>query len=102
MKNREIEKNLSLKIYVSPGRKGGGDGTKNSPYASVKDAQSAMKKAIAAGLCGDAGIVFTGGRYYLDETVFIGENDFDENHRIYYTSADGEDVCLVGGTPLTG
>ncbi len=102
MKKCNIENELSFKIYVSPGCENRGDGTKNSPYSSIKEAQKAMRAEIAKGLDGDAAILFTGGTYYLDETVKIGFADCDKNHKIYYSSADGEDVTLIGGVPVTG
>lgn len=100
MKKRNIENEVSVKIYVSPGCENRGDGTKNSPYSSVKEAQADMRRRIEKGLDGDAAILFTGGTYFLTETINISEEDCDKNHKIYYSSADGEDVTLVGGVPV--
>ena len=102
MKNLDIEKNLTCKIYVSPGCEERGDGSREHPFSSAKDAPAAMRKAVKNGLDGDAGILFFGGTYYLREPIIIGNEDYDENHRIYYAPADGENVKIVGGVPVTG
>lgn len=88
-------------IFVSSnGSDENGDGSLNSPFASIKAAQNAVRKRIGEGLTEDVYVAVREGIYYLSEPIVIGADDFDENFRVIYTAYNGENVRIVGGIPI--
>ena len=93
-----------LEIYVAAGGSDKtGDGSFENPYATIREAQSAVRTVIRdIGLTEDAYIYIRGGTYYLDSPIRIGTADCHEVHRVIYTCYGEEKVRIVGGIPLTG
>jgi len=68
--------NASAKdFYVSPDAKPGGKGTLSSPFASLSEAQAAVRTIISNEVKQDITVYLRGGNYRLRETFVLGLQD---------------------------
>ncbi len=92
-----------IMIFAAPdGSSAVGDGSRERPYHSVKEAQEAVREILAGGGSGDICVCFAGGRYYIGSPIVIGPDDCRAGRRVIYMSAPGERACLVGGVTVSG
>ena len=105
-----------VQIYVSPHGDDQGEGTEESPFATIGKAQLAVRDLLAS----DSGLPFMinvnlkSGIYRLTEPLVFGPEDSAEGCRINYSgrwpqppkqmslSAPEEPPLISGGLPLTG
>ncbi|NDV64039.1 right-handed parallel beta-helix repeat-containing protein [Bacteroides sp. 224] len=89
-------------IYVSPGAAKGGKGTLQSPYASLEEAQKAVRR-INKKMTGDITVYLREGTYYMASPLRFSEKDSGTNgHRVIYKAYQGETPVISGGQKVTG
>jgi len=78
-------------------------GTADQPLATLQAAREAVRRLKADGLRGPVEVLVHAGTYYLSEPLLLTPEDSGtEACPITYRAADGEEVLLSGGVPLTG
>ena len=89
-------------FYVDPDVTVSGNGSENSPFKTILEAQNAVR-AINDSMTGDIIVYLKGGRYYLDDTLAFNNSDSGTNgYKVIYKNAEGETPILTGGKPVTG
>lgn len=85
--------------YVATNGKEGADGSQNDPFASVADAQKALRARIAAGNLPDGGITvyIRGGEYSLGSIEFTKEDSGTEKCPITWCAYENETPVFNGG-----
>ena len=94
---------LQAEIFVSPaGNDASGDGSAQSPFASVARAQAAVR--ALAPLSGDVAVSILAGAYLLASPLVFGPADAAPPGLTvtYRASPPGAAVSLSGGTPVPG
>ena len=85
-------------FVVAPGGSDTNPGTKEKPFATLGQAQKALRAKIAAGLKGDVTVLVRGGTYELTETLVFGPEDSGtEKFAVTYAAWPGEEVIVSGG-----
>lgn len=89
----------ATEFHVSPNGDDNGDGTAAQPFSTIEAARDAVRETGAR-----AGAVVTihGGTYHLPEPLEFTEADSGtEAAPVIYRAAEGEEVWLNGGVPLS-
>jgi hypothetical protein len=86
-------------FYVSPQGADSNPGTLQQPYATLKRAQEAARKAVGRDV---VNVYVRGGVYYLGETlVFTPADSGSATHPVVYQAYEKETPVLSGGRRLT-
>ena len=89
-------------IYVSPDAPRGGKGTLQAPYASIAEAQQAVRK-LNRKMTGDITVYLRGGTYHLASPLVFSEGDSGMNgFRVIYKAYENETPAISGGRVVTG
>ena len=97
-----VNKIPQAEFYVDPDVEASGDGTKDSPFKTIEEAQEAVR-AINSSMTGDIVVNLKGGRYYLEDTLKFNNSDSGTSgYKVIYKNADGETPVISGGRPITG
>lgn len=97
-----VNKIPQAEFYVDPDVDVSGNGTEDSPFKTIYEAQNAVR-AINGSMTGDIVVNLKGGKYYLDKTLAFNNLDSGTNgYRVIYKNAEGETPVLTGGKPITG
>jgi hypothetical protein len=89
--------------WVCPKGNDADPGTAERPFATLAQAQKAIRRQIAAGLSKDLVVTIRGGTYELGETLAFGPEDSGtQQHSVTYRAQPGEKVVLSGGRRVTG
>ncbi len=87
-------------FYVSPAGDDGNNGAFSSPFATLKQAQIAVRTVIREA-SGPITIYLRSGVYYLAEPLIFRPQDSGNTHApVEYRSYQGEEVVISGGQPL--
>lgn len=100
--NAEIEP--YAEFWVDPNAAENGDGSKASPFNSIRAARDAVR-AVNDNMEGDIVVNLKGGKYYVDNEnyIFLGDEDGGSNgYNVIYKNAPGETAVISGGKPITG
>ncbi|GLX67795.1 right-handed parallel beta-helix repeat-containing protein [Paenibacillus glycanilyticus] len=90
-----------IEIYVSTTGPALGDGSKEKPFRSIKEAQEAVRSMLRNGATGGITVTVEGGEYLLDAPLRFGRGDADaERCPVLYRNAEGETPELIGGIAL--
>jgi hypothetical protein len=90
-------------FWVAPQGTDANPGTAERPFATIRQAQNAVREQIAAGLKSDLVVMIRGGVYELGEPlVFTPEDCGTEKHSVTYRAYPDEKVVLSGGRRLSG
>ena len=92
----------SADIYIGPHGRDTNRGDKRSPFATVAQAQLAIRTRIAAGASQNFVVQIAGGVYPQAETLKFGPEDSAAGSTVTYAAAPGQKVLLTGGRPITG
>lgn len=88
-------------IYVSPDASKGGKGTIQSPYSSIGEAKSAIRK-INKKMKGDITVYLRGGTYHLSSPLIFSEEDSGMNgFHVIYKAYENETPVISGGQSVT-
>ncbi|MCM3630807.1 right-handed parallel beta-helix repeat-containing protein [Paenibacillus glycanilyticus] len=91
-----------LEIYVSGSGSDHGNGSKEQPFRSIREAQAAVRSIVKEGAAAGVTVIVRGGTYTLDEPLRFGCGDADaERCPVIYRSAEGETAEFIGGMVLT-
>lgn len=99
------EKN-KIEYYIAPYGQSTNPGTKNRPFATLKDAKNAIRiyKSLHHGSLGNSGITvwMREGIYCLPESFELDKEDSGkENARITYRACPGEKVSVTGAVKVS-
>ena len=90
-------------LHVSPNGSDANPGTRQEPLATLQGARDAIRKLKPEGLKGPVDVIVQAGTYRLQEPLTLGPEDSGtEACPITYRAADGAEVVISGGTPITG
>lgn len=93
---------VMTQLFVSPQGSDSGDGSQNSPFATIDRAQQEVR-ALNDTMTGDIVVNLGAGTYSLDETLnFTPEDSGSGGHFVIYRGAGGEDTVVSGGRPISG
>ena len=94
---------LKADFWVSPRGSDVDPGTAEKPFATLQQAQRAVRGRIAAGLTSDLVVVIRGGTYELGETLqFEPKDGGTDKYSVTYRACPGEKVVLSGGRRISG
>jgi len=97
-----VNKIPQAEFYVDSGVEASGDGTEDSPFKTIEEAQNAVR-AINSSMTGDIVVNLKGGKYYLEDTLTFNNSDSGTNgYKVIYKNAQGETPVISGGKPITG
>lgn len=89
----------ATELHVSPTGSDDAAGTAAQPFRTIVRARDALREA---GNAPGSMVTIHGGTYYLPEPlVFTGADSGTEAAPVVYRAAEGEDVWLNGGVPLS-
>ncbi len=90
-------------FYVAPNGSDQNAGTEAAPFATIQQAQKAVRAVIAAGLSSNMMVLLRAGTYPLAEPLVFGPDDSGtEKFSVTYSAFPGETVVISGGRPITG
>ncbi|MBI9017321.1 MAG: right-handed parallel beta-helix repeat-containing protein [Phycisphaerae bacterium] len=104
-KVRHIETDASevSRFYVSPDISFSGDGSEDTPFATITEARDAVRGLIAEGLKGDVEVVLAGGTYIIDETLRFGlEDSAGDEFTVTYKAAFGQEPIISSAAKISG
>ncbi|MHC4251185.1 MAG: right-handed parallel beta-helix repeat-containing protein [Planctomycetota bacterium] len=91
------------RFYVSPDGDDESDGSRKEPFATLGQAQSAVRELVAAGLERDVKVLIHAGTYRCPEgLVFDARDSGTEEHPVTWAAYRGATARLVGGVRVTG
>ena len=95
-------RNIYKNLYVESG-KTGGDGSKEKPFGSIEEAQSAVKKA-RENMNGDIVVNIAPGEYELEEALEFTNEDAGKNgFRVLYKGSNLlQKPIISGGSHISG
>ena len=89
-------------FYVDPAAASGGDGTESNPFATVFEAQQAVR-AMHDTQASDVFVYLRGGTHYLAAPLEFAQEDGGANgFCVHYMSYPGETATMSGAQVLTG
>ncbi|MBR6729476.1 MAG: discoidin domain-containing protein [Clostridia bacterium] len=89
-------------FYVATNGSDSADGSKDSPFATIKRAQEAVRE-VNDNMKGDVKVYLGDGVHYLDETLRFDEKDSGSNgYYVSYEAAPGAEATISGGTVVEG
>lgn len=89
-------------FYVSPDGSDSGDGTIDSPFATLEQARDAVRK-INGSMSGDIVVYLRGGDYRITKPVEFDTRDSGSGgHTIRYEAYESETPVINGATQVTG
>ena len=96
------EPTIMKEFYVDAAAQSGGDGSEETPFASLEEARDAVRN-INSDMTGDIFVYLRGGRYQRQETFALTEQDSGSNgFRVIWRSYPGEIAEISGGQTITG
>ncbi|GMK45906.1 hypothetical protein PghCCS26_30340 [Paenibacillus glycanilyticus] len=91
-----------LEIYVSAWGNDHGDGSKEKPFRSIREAQATVRSMVKKGVTGGITVIVGEGSYTLDEPLRFGSGDAGgERCLVTYRNAEGRTAELIGGKVLS-
>ncbi len=92
---------IQAEFFVSPDGDDQNPGTYDKPFATLQAARDAVRE-INDNMTGDIYVFVDGGKYYLDETLELNEEDSGTNgYQVVYRNLDGLGSAeLIGGKKL--
>lgn len=97
-----VNKIPQAEFYVDPDAQASGDGTEDSPFKTITEAQNAVRE-INSSMTGDIVVNLKGGKYYLDDTLTFNNSDSGTNgYSVIYKNAEEETPIISGGKAITG
>ncbi|MCX7600293.1 MAG: right-handed parallel beta-helix repeat-containing protein [Armatimonadetes bacterium] len=90
-------------IHVARDGDDANPGTEERPLATLAGARDAVRKLKQVGLTAPVEVLVHGGTYYLAEPLVLGPEDSGTpDCPITWRAAEGEEVVISGGAPITG
>ena len=90
-------------LHVAPTGNDANPGQKERPFASIARAQAAARQRIAADARENTvAVILHAGTYFLKEPLAFGPQDTTGPRTVTYAAAEGENVVVSGGRPITG
>jgi glycosyl hydrolase family 141 len=90
-------------FHVAPSGNDANPGTEDAPFATIGQAQRAVRARTAQGLQKDITVLIRGGVYRLATPLVFGPEDSGtDEHSITYAAYPGETPVLTGGRAITG
>ncbi len=86
-------------LYVAPGGSDDNLGTLLQPFATLANAQRAVRDRVKAS-SGAVRVLLRGGTYYLDRPLILTPDDSTAESPVTYAASPGERVTLSGGRRL--
>jgi len=80
-----------------------GDGSLSSPWATITKARDYIESnGLNDNMTGDIIVKIRGGKYYLDESITLNENDSGTNgYNVIYKNYQNEEPVIYGGQRIT-
>lgn len=99
-----ISASHSKDLYVSPAASAGGNGSADKPFASIPEAQKALREWIKTSQPSEpCRVLLKAGTYHIGSPLVFGPEDSGTAARpVIYQAAPGEKPVLNGGRRLTG
>lgn len=97
------EPDAAKTYYVAPSGSDSNVGTLEAPFATIQQAQAAVRTEIAAGMTQSIVVELREGTYSLTEPLsFVSGDGGTEAFRVTYRAYGGEQVSISGGRAITG
>lgn len=104
-KATEIKNSAGLELYVSTDCSDSGDGSINSPFATITQAKNKIRELKNSGKYpdGEITVYLRGGKYFVDSTIkFTSSDSGTEKFPITYKAYKNEKPIITGGKYLKG
>ena len=87
--------------YLAPNAKAGNNGTLEQPFASLTEAQAAIRSDINNGLKEDINVYLKGGSYHLTETFVLGLKDtHQDGYKVSFKAYKDEEPVITSGVAI--
>jgi parallel beta helix pectate lyase-like protein/glycosyl hydrolase family 141/pectate lyase-like protein len=92
-----------VEFFVSPEGSDTNPGTSERPFATLSQAQEALRQLVSGGLDADVTVWIGKGTYTLDKPLVFGqETSGTEDFSVTFVARPGETVVLSGGRKISG